>query len=269
MRVAALGILLVSGCARLERDDLEGIQVESAELDNVSIGTVGALAGFSEGSGTLVVVDTSGAAHAWPVALGGGMVGLVVDMGASVDGTNRTALTLPSEPITADELLGTYHGTNEDAVLGVGVQAWHLRNKAGVEMEHGWFSAGFGVMVDVAWLRMRIGHGSVDTDLPIAFDTGNPPPPVTGDTSDTADTSKPADTDTDTDTDSQPPPVDTGSAASNDSSSGCGHGHGNGCGGDGGGCGHGCGGGCGGDCGTSGAALILLPLWRLRRRRRA
>jgi hypothetical protein len=235
MRWALLAALLSGGCARLGRDELEHIDVASATLRDVELGTGGVVLGYNGGSGDLEIVDRSGEVFLVPVRLGGGLFGAALELSATVDPTNEAVFELPDEPITGDQLLGTYSGVGAGLAIGLGVTDGHLKNRHDVVLDKGWFTAGVSLMVDLRWLRIRVGEGDADADA----DTGAPT-----DTDETGDTSAP-----------EPPPPDTGGTADTDAGaaedqagSGCD-----------------CDGNCCGSAGGLAAGVLLWPWWRRRR----
>jgi hypothetical protein len=179
--VRCLPLLALASCAPLGRGDLEHLDVARASLRDVRLGTVGIVFGGTDGSGELEIVTTAGDTVVVPVHVGGGMVGAAMEIGATIDPTNAVELDLPPEPITADQLLGTYWGVSEAIVLGVGASDVHLENKHGVQLDKAWLSAGLGIMVDVRWLRLRVddAEAGADTGAPEDEETGDTaPPPV-------------------------------------------------------------------------------------------
>lgn len=288
---ALLGALLLAGgpSCRKHPTSLADITVDQASLHDVQFGTVAVLGGVVTGSGILVVRDIHGHQHSWPVALRGGVAGLVVDVNVSGPmQNNRATLRLPAERVSANHLLGRYRGMSGSFVTGVGIDGRRLRNKHGVVYEKSYLSVGVGVHGGFEWVRIDITGGPLIGDPVDTADTGVTPPldpdvPVDtgyapsdrssgcgcGGPGGDGDTAEPADTDTDTpdDTDSPDPsdpphdPSDPGAegGGSGGSSAGC-------CGGSG-------GSGCDdGSCDTRAASapwwVVALVLPWVRRRRR-
>jgi len=160
---AALPLLLLLGCSP-DLSELEAVEVHRASIVDTTLSSVALFGGGSWGQGTLEIEGSAGEQLTVPVTLRGGALGAIID---ATREQPDFQLELPDEPITADQLLGSYRGSGEEVVIIFGVQIRHLRNEHGVGIDQASLAMGFGIMFAYEWLRIR-----VDGDRELYEDTG-------------------------------------------------------------------------------------------------
>jgi hypothetical protein len=174
--VGLLGALLgLAGCAEpYSGSALAGVLVSEAWLDVDAVGAVSMVAGGVGGTGLLSVVGDDGALYEQPVNLQGNVAGLIVDLNLALP-FDTVALELPPEEVTGDQLFGRYSGSYKSLVAPIGVQSYHLRNDADVEMDRAMLALGVGLTVAWAWVSLLPDGEEVasgDGQSPDTGDTG-------------------------------------------------------------------------------------------------
>lgn len=142
---------------------LSEIEVASADLDGISATTIALVGGFTGGSATLSVVDTEGRHHSFPVDIKAGSAGALVEIDHTFDFGNSSALELPEEPLTADQLLGSYRGTEAALVVGAGVKGMSLENRHGVVLDKEFFAVGLSIYAGFEWAALSLGDNYGET----------------------------------------------------------------------------------------------------------
>lgn len=159
----ASALLLVTGCAP-DLSTLEAVEVERARVVGTRLSSVALFGGGTWGTGTLEVDGSAGELLEVPVTLRGGTLGAILDLTREEP---ELQLELPDQPVTADQLLGSYRGSTEEIVVIAGVDVRHLHNEHGVGIDQATLAWGLGVMFAYEWLRIR-----VDGDRHLVQDTG-------------------------------------------------------------------------------------------------
>lgn len=167
-------------------DELAAIRVVSADLDGIVLKSAAVVGGGVGGRATLNVWDAQGRVHSFPVLIKGSTVGAVVEVDRAMDLGRYSAMRLPDEPLTGDQLLGRYRGPSVGVVVGAGVTTWDLENRHGVELDKEFLTLGVAVFAGVEWVHLSLGGpGGQVEDL----GSSEFPPYDSGlDTADTADT---------------------------------------------------------------------------------
>lgn len=156
---------LLLACAPVDPGLLEGLQVDSAWLDEASLRDVVLMGGTARGEAILHVMG-EGMELVAPVSLRGGAVGFGVDL-ANVSPIGEFFLELPDDSVRGEELLGTYRGSLSSMVLLAGVEARHLHNDRGVGLDQPFLGFGIGMVIAFSWLQVEL------QDTPsLGWDTG-------------------------------------------------------------------------------------------------
>ncbi len=145
-------LLALVGCAA-DIGHLEEVEVKRASIVGTHLSDVVILGGATWGTGTLEVEGMAGEQLSVPVTLRGGAVGAVFDFTRSEPDLQ---LELPDEPITADQLLGSYRGSGEEITIIAGVDVRHLHNEHGVGIDQACLAWGLGIMFAYEWLKVRV-----------------------------------------------------------------------------------------------------------------
>jgi hypothetical protein len=172
--VPALAIL--AGCRGPDKA-LDDLLVTDAWLEDVELGSVAAIVGGQDGSGTLVVVDDAGSTHVFPVQLGGATFGVIFE-GVAVDAKKDTTINLVGAdefPVPGRDLMRRYKGQSSGFALGIGVDDHQLHNRAGCQIDRGFFAVGISMFLGFEWLGIHTdGEGVAveDTGDTDGADTG-------------------------------------------------------------------------------------------------
>jgi len=170
MRFAAT-LLMMMGCSQ---PDLTGLEVENARVTDLKFSSLNYYVGWIWTKGTLVVEDTSGGTHSYPVKLNGPMGG--VDWGFSFghewesDRIPDTELYLPDGPVYGNQLLGEYGGATGGLSIGVGVEFSELINIHQVRIED--FDQTIGLEASASLQALYLRADGEDFELPNDTDFG-------------------------------------------------------------------------------------------------
>jgi hypothetical protein len=145
---------MLSGCAQ-DLSHLEEVEVRQAWVVGAHLTDVAVIGGGTWGKGTLEVLGMEGEELTVPVTLRGGSVGFAFDFSRSEP---QLQLELPDEPVTADQLLGSYRGSGEEITVVAGVDVKHLHNEHGVGIDQACLAWGLGINFAYEWLNMRLDH---------------------------------------------------------------------------------------------------------------
>jgi hypothetical protein len=156
----------LAGCRGPDRS-FEDLHIVAAELDDVKLGTVAAMFGWTQGTATLTVTDTQDGVHVLPVTLEGACLGVVVEGLVVPDGGSADFELGGADefPVPGLDFMRRYHGSRGSLVLGLGVDA-------GVKLDRAWFSLGIGMFVGFEWLSIRADPDPEDTAEDTSEDTG-------------------------------------------------------------------------------------------------
>jgi hypothetical protein len=168
-----LGFLV--GCAPVG-EELPGLQVESAQLEGLSLTSVGLLGGPVWGSAWLVVQSPDPPYELrFPVDLRGAFFGLGVEMDLDGFAPDRVIpLELPSATVPGDDLLGAYRGGSFGLSLGAGFDHHRLRNASGVAFRPTFLSVGLSAMIGGEWLRIDLSEPARLDRPTTTLDSGTP-----------------------------------------------------------------------------------------------
>jgi hypothetical protein len=177
-----LPLLLAAGCS-VDRGPWDDVPITRAWFSSFHLHRLDAVVGFAEGD-ALLGFDGPAGDGAVPVHLGGGGVGLLLDVAADPeghDGVVEVDLSEVDAPSVGD-VLGTYRGTGAQGAVIVGGSTRRLRNGRGASFREGHLVVGVAVFAGFEWLVVREGgdDGSDGPPPPTLTTTKFPPP--TGDT---------------------------------------------------------------------------------------
>jgi hypothetical protein len=161
--LAIATLLPLAGCSP-DLGWLEEVEVQRAWVEGAQLTSVAFIGGGTWGRGTLMIEGQQGERLTVPVTLRGGSLGGILDVSREEP---DLFLELPDEPVTADQLLGSYRGSAEEIVVIAGVDVRHLHNEHGVGIDQASLALGLGIMFAYEWLRIR-----VDGDRHIVQDDG-------------------------------------------------------------------------------------------------
>lgn len=156
-------------------------EVAAAELQGANFDNGSLIGGIVLGDALLVVEDVAGLVVTEPVAFRGTAISLGAETTVDPELGGPIPLELPDAPVSGEQLLGTYRGTAESLVVGVGVSARQLKNQHDVRLRELHLAVGVGTMVGVQWIRVVPGGSEgdelldpIDSGLFAADDTGLP-----------------------------------------------------------------------------------------------
>ena len=155
--------LLYAGCAPPRVTSWCGSDVSSATISESSIAQIAVIGGSLQGTGLLIAERENGDTCETPVALEGGMFGLVVDF---IDVLFIAPLEIPEGGVDGAALFGHYDGTSASSVAMGGVTTKHLKNGHGVEIDQPSFGLGVGFGWAYSWLDISVAEG-------IEYDSGD------------------------------------------------------------------------------------------------
>ena len=150
-----IGITHLCGCRQSDATALTGLTIRDATLRQVSMESIGFLAGGISGDAILEVVTDEGRVREYPVKLKGTQAGLAFDFSftGAIDGPIHLRFGGTRD---GDQLLARYKGTGMDFVLGAGVDTRQMRNKHDIRMEGALFSVGAAFWVGYETMRIEL-----------------------------------------------------------------------------------------------------------------
>jgi hypothetical protein len=246
----ALAAVLVAaaGCAP-DHGAWDRVAIEEAWLERFDLSALTIVIGSVQGDALLVFTEAGGNVGAVPVHLGGGTLGIALDLSADPEGHEGVVdvdLTDVDAP-TVGDVFGTYHGTGSSGAAVAGGSRRRMKNGAGASFREDHFALGLSLYAGYQWVTIREGGNDGEEHEPFLSFTDDdpvdtaPPDPTTGSGSDTRPTAEPTPSssgcnsdddggddddegsdDDDDDGGTSPPPSSGGGSASGGSSSSCG-----------------------------------------------
>lgn len=183
-----LPVVLVFGCG-VDAGMWDGVPIAQAHLETFDLSSLAVVAGTQQGDALLVFEEVGGTVGSVPVHLGGGSLGVALDLSLDPEGHEGVVdidLTDVEAP-TVGDVFGTYHGTGGAGAAFVGGSRRRMRNGQGASFREDHFALGLSVFIGYEWITVREG-GNDDGVHP----TSTPGTPA--DSEDTGAFTTPADT---------------------------------------------------------------------------
>jgi hypothetical protein len=157
--VFCLGASLATGCGAGPLD-LDAT-VKSASLSDAESLAVVILGGATWGEALLTFTDEDDVVRDVPIAFAGPSVGLLMDVHVMqsdflFDGSTKTELQLPDDPVTANDLFGLYDGGGGGLALGLGVCGLAIDNRASVRLVIEGPCGGVSIAHEENWLTLGV-----------------------------------------------------------------------------------------------------------------
>ncbi len=134
--------------------------IEEAWLEEFHLSSFAIVAGTLQGDARLEFVEPGGTAGSVPVHLGGGRVGVVLDLAWDAEGHDGVVpidLTEVEDPHVRD-VMGSYDGSGSGGALVIGGSRRRLRNEAGAAFyEQHFVALGLSMFVGHEWLSVEPG----------------------------------------------------------------------------------------------------------------
>jgi hypothetical protein len=194
----AFALATATGCGA-DAGVWDGVPIEEAWLEEFDLSALAIAAGTMQGDALLVFEESGGTVSSLPVHLGGGSLGVAMDMSIDPEG-HEGAVDIDLSDVrdpTVGDVLGTYHGTGAAGAAFVGGSRRRMRNGEGASFREDHFVIGLSIFFGYEWITIREGGddafvtavdpydsyaSGTDTGLVPPDETGVVPPDDTGPT---------------------------------------------------------------------------------------
>jgi hypothetical protein len=178
-----MGRLGISGCLWLagasacnaDQGQWDHVAIEQAWLEEFDLSSLAIAAGTMQGDALLVFEERGGTLSSLPVRLGGGLLGVALDMSIDPEGHEGSVdirLSDVRDP-TVGDVLGTYHGTGGAGAVFVGGSRRRMRNNEGASFREDHFVIGLSFFFGYEWITIREGGDDAFVTVVDTYDSGS------------------------------------------------------------------------------------------------